>query len=131
MSTENSSKKSLFFIILNQYKKPIIIVTIGLISIICIVFAFKSYGKDYVTEIIRDLVNKQIELIEQKYLDEMKIRDDQINNLQNRLSASEKTYTNLKKRVGDVENKIKERKPPATSGELRDRFNQLDYKPVN
>jgi hypothetical protein len=127
----STPSKDLFLMILNQYKKPVIIFVIGLVSIFCIIFAFNSFGKDYVTEIIQDLVKGHMKLIEEQYAEEMKVRDAQINNLQNRLSNSEKTYANLKKRVGDVETKIKERKPPATSGELRDRFNQLDYKPVN
>lgn len=124
-------QKSWFVILLGAYKKPLLIIGIGVVCVVCLGLAFNSFGKNYVVEIINDLVKQQVEVIEQNYLQSMQARDEQIQNLQKRLSNSEKTYANLKKRVGDVETKIKERKPPATSGELRDRFNQLDYKPVN
>ncbi|HQM07697.1 MAG TPA: hypothetical protein PLR97_07880, partial [Bacilli bacterium] len=93
--------------------------------------AFNSFGKNYVVEIINDLVKQQVEVIEQNYLQSMQARDEQIQNLQKRLSASEKTYNDLKKRVGNVEKRIEERKPPATAVELKDRLNQLGYPPVN
>jgi len=117
--------------IINQYKKPLFLIGVGIISIVLLVWAFNSYGKDYVTEIISDLVKSQMETIEQNYTNEMKTRDAQILNFQKRLSASEKISADIKKRLGDVEINIKNRKAPVTSGELRDRSNQLGFKPVN
>jgi uncharacterized protein YlxW (UPF0749 family) len=124
-------QKNWFMILLDYYKKPLILIIVGFISIVCIVLAFNSFGKSYVVEIINDLVKQQIETIEQNYLQSMQARDEQIQNLQKRLSASEKTYNDLKKRVGNVEKRIEERKPPATAVELKDRLNQLGYTPVN
>jgi hypothetical protein len=124
-------QKNWFMILLDYYKKPLILIIVGFISIVCIVLAFNSFGKSYVVEIINDLVKQQIETIEQNYLQSMQARDEQIQNLQKRLLASEKTYNDLKKRVGNVEKRIEERKPPATAVELKDRLNQLGYTPVN
>ena len=124
-------QKNWFMILLDYYKKPLILIIVGFISIVCIVLAFNSFGKSYVVEIINDLVKQQIETIEQNYLQSMQARDEHIQNLQKRLSASEKTYNDLKKRVGNVEKRIEERKPPATAVELKDRLNQLGYPPVN
>ena len=115
----------------NQYKKPLILIFIGIFSIMALIMAFKSYGKDYVTEIINNLVKEQVKIIDTRYAEEIKARADQIQILQNKLLDSEKIYTDLKKRVGNVEQKIKDRKLPVSGVDLRDRFNQLDYKPVN
>lgn len=128
---EITKTKNWVFKMLSQYKKPITLILLGLISFIILVIAFNSYGKDYVVEIINSLVNNQIETINNNLKTELKTRDDAIQDLQKRLSDSEKTYINLKKRVGNVEIKIEERKPPATSAELRDRLNKLNLKPVN
>lgn len=124
-------QKSWFMILFDEYKKPLLIVVVGGVCIICLVLAFNSFGKNYVVEIINNLVKQQIEVIEQNYLQSMQARDEQIQNLQKRLSVSEKTYNDLKKRVGNVEKRIEERTPPATAVELKDRLNQLGYSPVN
>ena len=124
-------QKSWFVILLGAYKKPLLIIGIGVVCVVCLGLAFNSFGKNYVVEIINDLVKQQGEIIEQNYLQSMQARDEQIQNLQKRLSASEKTYNDLKKRVGNVEKRIEERKPPATAVELKDRLNQLGYPPVN
>jgi len=124
-------QKRWFVILWEEYKKPLTMIAIGVICIICLILAFSSFGKNYVVEIINDLVKQQVETIEQNYLQNMQVRDEQIQNLQKKLSASEKTYNDLKKRVGNVEKRIKERKLPATAVELKDRLNQLGYPPVN
>jgi uncharacterized protein YlxW (UPF0749 family) len=124
-------QKSWFVILLGEYKKPLSIIIIGIVCVICLVLAFNSFGKNYVTEIINDLIKQQVELIEQNYLQSMEARDKQVQELQKRLLTSEKTYNDLKKRVGNVEKRIEERKPPATAAELKDRLNQLGYPPVN
>ena len=124
-------QKSWLYSLFELNKKPILIVIVGIVSLVCLVLAFNSFGKSYVVEIINDLVKQQVEVIEQNYLQSMQARDEQIQNLQKRLSASEKTYNDLKKRVGNVEKRIEERKPPATAVELKDRLNQLGYSPVN
>jgi exopolysaccharide biosynthesis protein len=126
-----AESKSWFLSILNQYKKPLFLILLGIVSVVLLVYAFNSYGKDYVTEIINNLVKSQMETIDQNYNNQLKIRDDQLQNLQRRLSASEKISADIKKRVNDVEIKIKERKAPVTSSELRDRSSALGFKPVN
>ena len=133
VNTFTQEVKSSSFIsnFLSQFKIPIILITIGLISIICLVYAFNSFGKNYVVGIIQDLVKQESALIDKNYKDQMKIKDDQIKEIQNKLSVSEQLTDDLKKRVGNVENKIKNRKPPVTSTELRDRFNSIGYKPTN
>ena len=131
MESDTTKKKSWFLSILNQYKKPLFLILLGIVSVVLLVYAFNSYGKDYVTEIINNLVKSQMETIDQNYQTQLKIRDDQLQNLQRRLSASEKISADIKKRVNDVEIKIKERKAPVTSSELRDRSNALGFKPVN
>ncbi len=133
METDNIKieSKILVLSILNQYKKPLFLILLGIVSVVLLVYAFNSYGKDYVTEIINNLVKSQMETIDQNYNAQLKIRDDQLQNLQRRLSVSEKISADIKKRVNDVEIKIKERKAPVTSSELRDRSNQLGFKPVN
>jgi hypothetical protein len=117
--------------ILLEYKKPIFLILIGIGSIIALIISFNSYGKDYITVIISDLVKNQIEVIDKQYTEELKSRDTQIKNLHSRLSTSEKTYADIKKRVEDVATRINERKAPETSKDLRDRFNNLGYKSVN
>lgn len=131
MESDTTKKKSWFLSILNQYKKPLFLILLGIVSIVLLVYAFNSCGKDYVTEIINNLVKSQMETIDQNYNTQLKIRDDQLQNLQRRLSASEKISADIKKRVNDVEIKIQERKAPVTSSELRDRSNALGFKPVN
>ena len=126
-----AESKSWVLRILNQYKKPLFLILLGIVSVVLLVYAFNSYGKDYVTEIINNLVKSQMETIDQNYNNQLKIRDDQLQNLQRRLSASEKISADIKKRVNDVEIKIKERKAPVTSSELRDRSSALGFKPVN
>jgi len=123
--------KKWFTTLLNKYKKPLLLIFTGMIIIIILAITINGYGKNYVTKIIRDLVDQQIKQIEQNYLQEMQVRDAQIENLQEKLRISERTYNDLKKRVGNVETKIKERKAPATADELRNRLNQLGYTPVN
>jgi predicted PurR-regulated permease PerM len=117
--------------IISQYKKPLFLIVLGVVSIILLVIAFNSYGKDYVVKIINNLVENQTQTIQDNFNAEIKTRDNQLQNLQKRLSASEKTTADIKKRLGDVEIDIKNRKAPATSAELRDRSNKLGYKPVN
>ncbi len=123
--------KNWFTTLLSQYKKPLLLIFTGMIIIIILAITINGYSKNYVTKMIRDLVNQQIKQIEQNYLQEMQARDAQIENLQEKLRISERTYNDLKKRVGNVETKIKERKAPATVDELRNRLNQLGYTPVN
>jgi len=123
--------KNWFTTLLSQYKKPLLLIFTGMIIIIILAITINGYSKNYVTKMIRDLVNQQIKQIEQNYLQEMQARDAQIENLQEKLRISERTYNDLKKRVGNVETKIKERKAPATADELRNRLNQLGYTPVN
>lgn len=131
MEEIKEESKKWFLKILSRYKKPLFLILLGIVSIILLVFAFKSYGKDYVTEIINGFVKQQIELINKNYEEQLKTRDDQIQNLQTRISVSERKYVDIKKRVDDVEIKIKGNKPPVTSDELRTRFNGLGFKPVN
>ena len=76
-------QKSWFVILLGAYG-------IGVVCVVCLGLAFNSFGKNYVVEIINDLVKQQVEVIEQNYLQSMQARDEQIQNLQKRLSASEK-----------------------------------------
>jgi len=128
---ETTTSKSWFTALLNQYKKPLLLFFTGAIIVTGLVIAVSGYSKNYVTKIIRDLVDQQVKQIDQNYLREMQARDAQIEELQEKLKTSERTYNDLKKRVGNVETKIKERKIPATAGELRDRLNQLGYTPVN
>ena len=123
--------KDWFLRILGKYKKPIFLILLGVVSVVLLVMAFNSYGKDYVTEIINNLVKSQMETIDQNYETQMKNLEDQNKNIQKRLSASEKISADIKKRVNDVEIKIRERKAPVTSSELRDRSNALGFKPVN
>ena len=125
------TSKTWFLNILSKYKKPLSLIFIGVISVIVIVLAFNSYGKDYVTGIINDLIAKQFEAIDMNYKVEMEKRDNQIKELQDKLLTSEQTYANIKKRVKDVETKVGERKAPTNPTDLRNRFNQLDFKPVN
>lgn len=126
-----SKFKNWFLEILLRYKKPIFIVFLIILSFILLIYAFNSYGKNYVVDIINTLIKSQIEMIDQNYNTQIKIRDDQIRDLQERISASEKISANIKKRVNDVELRIKERKEPVTSNELRDRSTALGFKPVN
>lgn len=127
----NNISKNWILTFLSNYKIPIVLILIGIFSVCSLVIAFNVKGKDYVTEIIRSFVNMELERIQQNYVTEMKKRDIQVQNLQSRLSVSENRYSEMKKRVDDVETKIKNRKPPETSDELRNRFIQLDIKPVN
>ena len=48
------------FNFISTYKKPIILISIGVISIILLVFGFKSYGKDYVTKMIDTMIQQQM-----------------------------------------------------------------------
>ena len=131
MEEIKEESKKWFLKILSRYKKPLFLILLGIVSIVLLVFAFNSYGKNYVTKLINGFVEQQVKLIDKNYIEQLKTRDDQIQNLQTRISVSEKKYVDINKRVNDVEIKIKGNKPPATSVELRTRFNDLGFKPVN
>ena len=131
MEDIKEESKDWFLKILRQYNEPLFLILLGIVSIVLLVFAFNSYGKNYVTKLINGFVEQQVKLIDKNYIEQLKTRDDQIQNLQTRISVSEKKYVDINKRVNDVEIKIKGNKPPATSVELRTRFNDLGFKPVN
>ena len=117
--------------LLIKYKTPIAVVVVGILSVVCLVIAFNSFGKNYVSEIIDDLVQNQIQKIEKNYKDELEKRDIMIKDLNSRITKSEQTFNKLNKRVDNVEKRIKNRKPPVNSGDLRDRFNNAGYPPTN
>jgi len=114
--------------LLKSYKKPILII---IFIIICSFLFFSFFGKNYVIGIIDNMVKQQLLSIEQSYNNNIQIRDEQIQELQKQLSASEKTYNDLRRRIGNVEKRIEDRKPPVTTIELKDRLNQLGYSPTN
>src|ERR1035437_3970131 len=90
--------KNWFLKNLNQYKKPIILVLVGIASIFLIIYGFSS-GKDYVTGIINNMVNLQMKTIDENYTSQLKLRDEQLQNIQRQLSTSEKLSLDIKKRV--------------------------------
>jgi hypothetical protein len=63
-----AESKSWVLRILNQYKKPLFLILLGIVSVVLLVYAFNSYGKDYVTEIINNLVKSQMKTIDQNFL---------------------------------------------------------------
>ncbi|MCK9439442.1 MAG: hypothetical protein WC188_04505 [Candidatus Caldatribacteriota bacterium] len=113
------------------YKVPILLIILGIVSIIFVISSFNLYGKDYVTEIIQEFVQKEVKQIQEEYQNQIKLKDEQIQELTNKLSESEELYFALTKRVKNVESKIQTRKQPQTTIELRNRFIQLGYKPTN
>jgi hypothetical protein len=134
MDPEDSVKtktKNWILGMLNQYKKPLILILVAIVSVFLLSYGYKSYGKDYVTGIINSFVEDQIKIIDERYATDLALRENQIIEINKRLAASEKRYSDIKKRVDDVEIKIRTNKPPVTSSELRDRSNSLGYKPVN
>jgi len=85
---ETTTSKSWFTALLNQYKKPLLLFFTGAIIVTGLVIAVSGYSKNYVTKIIRDLVDQQVKQIDQNYLREMQARDAQIEELQEKLKTS-------------------------------------------
>jgi hypothetical protein len=112
-------------------KIPILIILLGIFSALMLFNTYNSYGKTYVSKIIKDLVDVEVVRIQQEYSKEVEKRDVQIEQLTKLVLESDEVINNLKKRLSNVEYKIKNRQIPKTSDELRVRLGQLGYSPVN
>jgi len=112
-------------------KYKLIFIALGIIAcVICFSLVFNSYGKSYVVGIINNLIKQQVEEIEKNYTQNIEARDKQIQDLQTRLTTYEQSYNNLRRRIINVEERLKNRKPPATTDELINRLDQLGYPPI-
>jgi hypothetical protein len=108
-----------------------LIILLGIFSALMLFNTYNSYGKTYVSKIIKDLVDVEVVRIQQEYSKEVEKRDVQIEQLTKLVLESDEVINNLKKRLSNVEYKIKNRQIPKTSDELRVRLGQLGYSPVN
>jgi len=109
-------------------------ILLGILGIVLIIFlgsAFSGYGKDYVTEIIQEFVDKEVKQIKDEYETSIKAKDEQIAQFLQLLNESDETINTLKKRLTNVEYKIKNRQAPQTNSEIRNRFANLNLTPVN
>lgn len=100
----------------------IIKIVIGLAVILALFFIFKN-KQGYVTGIIDNLIQSRVE-------ETVKTYDDKIKSIAELNAVSQKKIKSLNKKIEELEGSIHENKKPETSGELRDRFIALGFKPV-
>jgi len=128
MSEENNSLvKSVFA----TYKIPLIAITIGIVLVIGIAYAAYQPSKDYVVGLINNFVQQQRELIVKDYQDELKKQQEEIEILKQQIANSDKKISQIRKKVGIIENDMANTPIPTSSEEMRNRFDKLGYKPIN
>jgi hypothetical protein len=128
---EENTNKGFFSKLYITYRIPLMIILLGVFSALMLFNTFNLYGKDYVSEIIKGLVDKEVVRIHTEYTGEIKKRDKQIEQLTQLVVESDEMINTLKRRLTNVEYKIKNRAIPKTPDEIRARFIQLGYTPVN
>jgi peptidoglycan hydrolase CwlO-like protein len=97
-------------------------IIIALIVIVSLFFIFKN-KQGYVAGIIDNLVQSRVKETIKNYDEKIKvIAADNV--------ISQKKIKSLNKKIEELEGNIHENKKPETSGELRDRFIALGFKPV-
>lgn len=115
---------------MNITSKEKIVGAVCLIIIVLILF-FLLKPKDYVNEIISNMVNSQIEILKEKDKAEMEQLKKDIEILQKKNSEADKNIMRLNNKIKKLEGNIDENKKPESKDELFKRFNALDFHPFN
>ena len=113
--------------IARPYKTSIII---GTIVVAVLLFAFITFtvGRYHPnSEIVDELVTKQLAIAKEKYETDMKIKDEEIARLNKDKIASEKKYAEFKKKLLQADKQIAEIKPPKTMKEAKERMGRAGY----
>lgn len=106
-----------------KYKIPLII--IGSVLVLVVVgWVANSFPRQSVLD---EYVQKESARIIQQYETDIKIRDEKIKILNDRISASEKLLIEINKTVKNLEAKRQNVQKPITTEQIKDRFNNLGY----
>jgi len=104
------------------------LIILGVIIIATIIF----WGKSYIMPNLMDkYVKTRTESIEQKYIPEIEKKDAEIKVLKEKLIKSQKKYDNLTNLIKQKTEEAKKIELPKNEKELRTRFNNLGYKPLD
>lgn len=104
------------------------LIILGVIIIATIIF----WGKSYIMPNLMDkYVKTRTEFIEQKYIPEIEKKDAEIKVLKEKLIKSQKKYDNLTNLIKQKTEEAKKIELPKNEKELRTRFNNLGYKPLD
>lgn len=115
---------------MNITAKEKIIGAIFLIAFILLLFFFLK-PKDYVNEIISDMVDSQIQTLKEKDKAEREQLKRDIDFLQKKNNESDKNIVRLNNKIKKLEGNINENKNPESKEELFKRFNAIDFHPFN
>lgn len=111
------------------YKKQIVLIVGGIALIIIIAFTFLS-SKDYVTELIGDMVEQHTEQIMKDYNQRLKNAETKIKESKEQIEITDKNLAKLKKQREELEHEINAIEKPKTAKEISKRFDNLGYHPI-
>ena len=113
--------------IARPYKTSIII---GTIVVAVLLFAFITFtvGRYHPnSEIVDELVTKQLAIAKEKYETDMKIKDEEIARLAKEKKLSEAKFAEFKKKMQEADQKITDIVPPKTMKEAKERIGRAGY----
>ena len=114
----------------NDSYKKIGLYVIIIVSIVCLITYSISPGKEYVNNIIREMVEANQKTIQKNYEENIKQKNKEIKELQDQIDQSAAAQADLQTRINKVEKEMYGKKLPKTPTELRDRFTALGFKPT-
>lgn len=113
--------------IARPYKTSIII---GTIVVAVLLFAFITFtvGRYHPnSEIVDELVTKQLAIAKEKYETDMKTKDLEIARLAKEKKLSEAKFAEFKKKMQEADQKITDIVPPKTMKEAKERIGRAGY----
>lgn len=113
--------------IARPYKTSIII---GTIVVAVLLFAFITFtvGRYHPnSEIVDELVTKQLAIAKEKYETDMKTKDLEIARLAKEKKLSEAKFAEFKKKMQEADQKITDIVPPKTMKEAKERMGRAGY----
>ena len=111
------------------YKKQIVLIAGGIVLIIIIAFTFLS-GKNYVTDLIGDMVEQHTEQIMKDYNQRLKDAETKIKESKEQIEITDKNLAKLKKQREELEHEINAIEKPKTANEISKRLDKLGYHPI-
>lgn len=113
--------------IARPYKTNIII---GTLLVAALIFAFITFtvGRYHPnSEIVDELVTKQLAVAKEKYETDMKAKDLEIARLAKEKKLSEAKFAEFKKKMQEADQKITDIVPPKTMKEAKERMGRAGY----
>ena len=110
-------------------KEKIIGAILLIVFILLLFFLLKP--KDYVNEIISNMIENQVQIVMEKDKIERQQFKKDIEFLQKKNNEADKNISRLNNKIKKLEGNIDENKKPESKDELFKRFNALDFHPFN